>query len=150
MHLKKFALIYVIVLCGGLLLLSFKDLIFIAGAESQLAKVAFHVPGPTETYHKLGGSYEEKTLRPAIQFKVGDDKLTHIPEYSCKDGCHEIGSNIFIFYKKDHPQDVLVSSFGGMWKGKIYFLIIMAVLLVTAFPYLYYNVNKPRGSGSNG
>ena len=150
MHLKKFALLYVSILCGGLLLLSFKELIFIAGAETQLAKVTHHVPGPMETYHKLSGEYQEKTLKPAIEYRVGDQNLTYVPNYSCKDGCHSLGTELFIFYKKERPQDVLVSSFGDMWKFKIYFLIIMGVLLVTSFPYIYYTTNKQHGSGSNG
>jgi len=150
MHLKKFALLYLFLLGAGLLILSFKDIIFVAGAESQVAKVSHHVPGKTETFYKMSGSYQEKSLSPAIEYAVGGKLYTHVPKYSCKDGCQAIGSDVTIFYKKDKPEEVLVSTFNEMWKYKIYFLIIMAVLLVTALPSIYYNTNKPRVSGSNG
>ncbi len=150
MHLKKFALLYSFVLAAGLLILSFQDILFVAQAESQVARVTHHVMGKTETFYKLAGSYQEKSLAPAIEYAVDGITYTHIPEYSCKDGCQPIGSDVIIFYKKDQPKEVLVSSFGDMWKYKIYFLIIMGVLLVTSFPYVYYHTNKQPASGSNG
>lgn len=146
MHLKKFAYLYVFLLAAGFLVLSTKDLIFIYGAESQVAKVAHHVEGKPETFYRLSGKYEEKTLSPAIEYAVGGKIYTHIPSYSCKDGCQSVGSEITIFYNKQRPEEVLVSSFGDMWKYKIYFLIIMAVLLLTSLPYLYYNSNKQPAS----
>ena len=135
MHLKKFAFLYLFALSAGLLILSFNDILFIYSAESQVAKVTHHVEGKTETFYKLAGSYQEKSLSPAIDY--------------CKDGCQSIGSDITIFYKKDKPEEVLVSSFGDIWKYKIYFLIIMGVLLVTTLPYIYYNTSKQPESGSN-
>ena len=142
MHLKKFALLYLFITFFGLLALSFKDILFITAAESQVAKVGHHVEGKTETFYKMSGSYQEKSLSPAIEYSVNGKNFVHVPEYGCKDGCHSIGSDITIFYKKNKPEEVLVSSFGDMWKYKIYFLIIMGVLLVTSLPYLYYNSNK--------
>jgi hypothetical protein len=150
MHLKKFALLYSLLLVLGLFILSFNDILFIYSAESQTAKVTHFVEGKSETYYKLSGKYEEKSLSPAISYQVGDGLYTHIPKYSCKEGCHELGSDITIFYNKDKPVEVLVSSFGGMWKYKIYFLIIMAILLLTALPYIYYHSNKRPASGLNG
>lgn len=150
MHLKKFTVLYIFLLAAGLLILSFKDILFVASAESQVAKVTHHVEAKSEKFYKLSGSYQEKSLSPAIEFAVGGKTYTYIPEYSCKDGCQSIGSDITIFYKKDKPEEVLVSSFGGMWKYKIYFLIAMAVLLLTALPYLYYTSNKRPASESNG
>lgn len=142
MHLKKFALLYLFLLSAGLLILSFRDIIFVFSAESQVAKVSHHVVGKTETFYKLAGSYEEKSLAPAIDYTVNGKIFTHIPDYNCKDGCHPIGQDITIFYKTDKPEEVRVSSFGGIWKFKIYFLIIMGVLLVTTLPYIYYHTNK--------
>ena len=149
MHLKKFAFLYLFALSAGLLILSFNDILFIYSAESQVAKVTHHVEGKTETFYKLAGSYQEKSLSPAIDYSVNGKVYTHIPKYSCKDGCQSIGSDITIFYKKDKPEEVLVSSFGDIWKYKIYFLIIMGVLLVTTLPYMYYNTSKQPESGSN-
>lgn len=146
MHLKKFALLYLFLLSFGLLILTFNDLIFIFSAESQVAKIAHHVEGKIETFYKLSGRYEEKSLAPAIVYSVDGKNYTHVPNYSCKDGCQAIGENITIFYKKDRPEKVLISSFGGIWKYKIYFIIMMAVLLITSLPYIYYNSNKQPGS----
>jgi hypothetical protein len=123
---------------------------FVSGAESQVAKVTHHVEGKTETFYKMTGSYQEKSLSPAIEFAVNGKTYTHIPKYSCKDGCQRVGSDVTIFYKKDKPDEVLVSTFNDMWKFKIYFLIIMAILLATAVPYLYYTTNKQPSSESNG
>ena len=142
MHLKKFACLYVFLLAAGFLVLSAKDLIFIYGSESQIAKVTHHVEGKPETFYKLAGKYQEKSLSPAIEYAVNGKTYTHIPKYSCKDGCEAVGSEITIFYKRDQPEEVLVSSFGDMWKYKVYFLIIMAVLLLTSLPYIYYNSSK--------
>jgi hypothetical protein len=151
MHLKKFALLYSLVLVLGLFILSFNDILFIYSAESQTAKVTHFAPAKSAIFYKMSGSYEEKSLlSPAIDYQVGGKLYTHVPKYSCKDGCHSIGSDITIFYKKDKPDEVLVSSFGDMWKYKIYFLIVMFVLLLTALPYIYYNSNKQPSSGSNG
>lgn len=146
MHLKKFALLYLFILSAGLLILSFNDILFVYSAESQVAKVDHHVVGKTETFYKMSGSYEEKSLSPAIEYSVNNKIYTHIPKYSCKDGCQKVGDDVTIFYKKDKPEEVLVSTFNGIWKFKIYFLIIMAVLLVTALPYIYYNSNKQPAS----
>ena len=149
MHLRKFCVLYVSLLALGLSFLSFRDILFIYSAESQLAKVDHHVPGKVETYYKLGGSYQEQTLTPVINYSVAG-KIYSIPtKYSCKDGCHKVGNDITIFYQKSNPDILLVSSFEGMWKYKIYFLIIMGVLMMTSLPYLYYSVNKQRGSESN-
>lgn len=142
MHLKKFVYLYVFLLAAGFLVLSTKDLIFIYGAESQVAKVTHHVEGKPETFYRLSGQYVEKTLSPAIEYAVGGKTLTYTPKYSCKDGCQTIGSEVTIFYNKQQPEEVLVSSFGDMWRYKIYFLIIMAVLLLTSLPYIYYTSNK--------
>jgi len=150
MHLKKFALLYSFLLAVGLMILSFKDILFIYSAESQVANVSHHVEAKSETFYKLSGSYVEKSLSPAIDYAVDNRPYTFIPKYSCKDGCHPIGSKLTIFYHKDKPQEVLVSSFGDMWKYKIYFLIMMGVLLLTALPYIYYNAKKQPGSGLNG
>jgi hypothetical protein len=122
--------------------LSFNDILFVSSAESQVAKVAHHVIGKTETFYKMSGSYEEKSLSPAIEYSVNNKIYTHIPTYSCKDGCRPVGSDVTIFYKKDKPEEVLISSFGGIWKYKVYFLIIMAVLGITSLPYIYYTTNK--------
>lgn len=146
MHLKKFALLYFFVLAVGLIILSFNDILFIYSAESQVAKVSHFVAAKTETYYKLSGKYEEKSLSPAIDYQVAGKLYTHVPKYSCKEGCHELGSDITIFYNKTRPEEVLVSSFGDMWKYKIYFLIIMGVLLLTALPYIYYHSNKQHAS----
>jgi hypothetical protein len=146
MHLKKFAFLYLFLLAAGFLVLSAKDLIFIYGAESQVAKVSHHVEGKPETFYRLSGQYEEKNLSPAIEYAVGKKTYTHIPKYSCKDGCQTVGSKITIFYNKQIPEQVLVSSFGDMWRYKIYFLIIMAVLLLTSLPYIYYTSNKQPAS----
>jgi hypothetical protein len=148
MVLKKFTLLYLGILVLGLTILSFKDVLFIIGSESQLADVSHHVPGAEQTFYKISGAYKEKSLKPAISYNVNGINYTYIPEYSCKEGCHDIGSKITIFYKKDHPQEVLVSSLAGMWKYKFYFLIVMGVLLLTALPYVY--INKQHGSESNG
>lgn len=150
MHIKKFAALFAGILGLGLIVLSFKDFIFIAKSESQVARVAYHVPGPVETFYKMSGSYEEKTLKPAIVYEVAGTKITYLPEYSCKDGCQKVGSAVTVFYQKDKPQDALVLTFGGFWKYKIYFIIVMGVLLLTSLPYVYYTTNKPRGFGSNG
>ncbi len=150
MHLKKFIFLYLFALAAGLLILSFNDILFVLKAESQVAKVIYHVPGKTETYYKMSGSYEEKSMAPAIEYAVDGKTYTYIPKYSCKDGCQKVGSDITIFYKKERPEEVLVSSFGDMWKYKIYFLIIMAVLLITSLPYLYYTSTKQPASESNG
>lgn len=146
MHLKKFIALFAGLIGLGLILLSFKELIFIAGAESQRAQVTHHVPGKTEVFYKMSGSYEEKTLASAISYSVDGQNITYIPDYSCKDGCHKIGSTVTVFYNKQKPQDALVMSFGGFWKYKIYFLIVMAVLFLTSLPYVYYTINKPHGS----
>ena len=147
MHLKKFISLYLGLLGLGFLLLSFKELLFIAGAESQVAQVSNHVPGKTEKFYKMTGSYEEKTLSPAISYSVNGEKITTIPEYSCKDGCQKVGSPVTVFYKREKPQDVLIMTFGGFWKYKVYFFIVMLVLLLTSLPYVYYNTaSKPRES----
>lgn len=139
MVLKKFILLYLGVLFLGLLVLSFNDILFIAESESQLAEVSHHVAGEEQTFYKISGPYKEKSLKPAITYSVDGTKYTHIPDYACKEGCHPIGSQVTIFYRKDHPQEVLVSSLAGMWKYKLYFLIVMGVLLLTALPYVYIN-----------
>lgn len=146
MHLKKFALLYLFLISAGLLILSFNDILFVSSAESQVAKVTHHVIGKTETFYKMSGSYEEKSLSPAIEYSVNNKNYTHVPKYNCKDGCQAVGSDVTIFYKKDKPEEVLVSTFGGIWKYKIYFLIIMAVLGITSLPYIYYNTNKQPAS----
>ena len=56
MHLKKFALLYSFLLAAGLLALSFKDILFIYSAESQVANVSHHVEAKSETFYKLSGS----------------------------------------------------------------------------------------------
>lgn len=150
MHLKKFAALFLGLLGLGFLLLSFKELLFIAGAESQVAQVSHHVPGKTEKFYKMSGSYEEKSLAPAISYSVDGEKITTIPEYSCKDGCQKVGSTVTVFYNKKKPQDVLIMSFGSFWKHKVYFFIVMMVLLLTSLPYVYYHSSKPRESGSIG
>jgi len=150
MHLKKFVLLYLFCLAAGLLILSFRDIFFIYSAESQVAKVTHHVASKTETFYKLGGSYQEKSLSPAIEYAVNNKRYTYVPKYSCKDGCQVIGSDVTIFYKKEKPEEVLVSSFGDMWKYKVYFMIIMGVLLFTTLPYVFYHTNKQPSSGLNG
>lgn len=150
MHIKKFAALFAGILGLGLLILSFKDILFVGKAESQVARVAFHAPGPVEKFYKMSGEYEEKTLKPAIVYEVDGTKITYLPEYSCKDGCEKVGSEVTVFYQKNKPQDPLVITFGGFWKYKIYFLIVMGVLLLTSLPYVYYTTSKPRESGSNG
>lgn len=142
MHLKKFAVIYFSVFLVGLLALSAKDILFILNAESQLARVTHMVEGETKTYYKVSGSYEEKTLRPAIGYTINDRTWSHIANYSCKDGCHKIDTFLTIFYKKENPEEVLISSFEGLWKYKVYFVIVMGILLLFSIPYLYYHVNK--------
>ena len=149
MEIKKFALLYLNLLVLGLLTLSFQDILFIYNSESQVAKIHHFVPGPDQKFYKMGGSYIEKTLTPVVQYSSGGVQLSKELTYSCKDGCHKIGSGLTIFYNKENPSQVLVSSFEGFWKDKIYFLIIMAVLLVTALPYLYYVSKRPL-SESNG
>ena len=150
MHIKKFAALFAGILGLGLLILCFKDIIFISTAESQVAQVAFHAPGPVEKFYKMSGEYEEKTLKPAIVYEVDGTKITYLPEYSCKDGCEKVGSQVTVFYQKNRPQDALLITFGGFWKYKIYFLVVMGVLLLTSLPYVFYNTSKPRESGSNG
>jgi hypothetical protein len=142
MHFKKFCFLYLGLLAIGLVILGLQDILFIYSAESQLAKVDHYVPGKVETYYKLGGSYQEQTLTPVINYSVGGQTYSTATKYSCKDGCHKVGSDITIFYQKPHPDILLISSFEGMWKFKVYFLILMAVLLLTSLPYLYYSVNK--------
>ena len=149
MEIKKFALIYLNFLVIGLLALSFQDILFIYKSESQLAKVHHFVKGPDQKFYKMGGSYVEKTLTPVVQYSTGGVQFSKELSYSCKDGCHKLGSGLTIFYNKENPSQVLVSSFEGFWKDKIYFLIIMAVLLVSALPYLYY-ISKRPSSESNG
>lgn len=146
MHIKKFAALFAGILGLGILILSFKDFIFMAKAESQMALVAFHAPGPVEKFYKMSGEYEEKTLKPAIVYEVDGTKITYLPEYSCKDGCEKVGSNVMVFYQRNKPQDALILTFGGFWKYKIYFLVIMGVLLLTTLPYIYYNTSKQHES----
>lgn len=147
MHIKKFAALFAGILGLGLLILSSKDFLFMMGSESQVARVSYHVPGPIETFHKLSaGAYEEKTLKPAISYEVNGEKITLIPEYSCTDGCQKVGTEVTVFYHKDRPQEALVMSFGGFWKYKIYFLIVMAVLLLSCLPYVYYQSRKQPSS----
>ena len=150
MHLKKFTALFLFVLILGMLVLSFKDILFISTAESQLARVDHYAPGKTEIFYKLGGSYEEKTLSPVISYAVEGKDFSYTTRYSCKDGCHKLGSSITIFYQKEMPSEVLVNSFSDFWKFKIYFLIFMGVLLLTSLPYLYYNANKQPSSELNG
>lgn len=142
MHLKKFAFLYLTLLFVGLLILSAKDILFIMNAQSQQARITHMVEGETKTFYKLGGSYQEKTLRPAIGYTINDRTWSYVADYSCKDGCHKIDSNLTIFYKKDKPEEVIINSFEGLWKYKIYFLIFMGILLAFSIPYLYYHVNK--------
>lgn len=149
MHLKKFALLYFGVLIVGLMALSYKDILFITSAESQKARVTHMVDGETKTFYKVGGSYQEKTLKPAIGYTVDGRTWTYVADYSCKDGCHQIDSQLTIFYNKNRPEEVIISSFEGLWKYKIYFLIVMVILLLFSTPYLYYHVSKPPESESN-
>lgn len=150
MHVKKFAALFVGILGLGLLMLTFKDILFINKAESQAALVAFHAPGPVEKFYKMSGEYEEKTLKPAIVYEVDGTKITYLPEYSCKDGCEKVGTEVTVFYQKEKPQEALIITFNGFWKYKIYFMIIMGVLLLTSLPYVFYNSSKQPVSGSNG
>jgi hypothetical protein len=142
MHVKKFALLYSFFLVLGLVLLLFQDFIFILSAKTQLALVDHYEPAKTETFYKLGGSYQEMTLAPVIYYIAGDKKYAFKANYACKDGCHKIGSKITIFYNIKEPSKILINSFQGIWKYKIYFLIFMSVLLLSALPYLYYKINK--------
>ena len=142
MHIKKFLVIFSTFLVLGLLGLSFNSLIFIFQSSQVSAKVIQHRSGQIQTFYKMGGNYKVKTLIPIFSYAVNGNNYEFIAPYSCEQGCHHINSEVTIFYLNEKPETVLISSFEGMWKYQVYFIIFMTVLLFTALPYLYFNINK--------
>jgi hypothetical protein len=142
MHFKRFVILYICVLFLGLGFLSFRDLLFIFNAKSQVARVTHMVEAGPKTFYKIGGSYQEQIFRPALSYLAHDKTWSSVADYGCKDGCHKLDSHLTLFYDQQNPQQILINTFEGMWKPKIYFLIIMGVLFVFSLPNLYYPINR--------
>lgn len=145
MEVKKFLSLYLLALVLGTLALKGKDLFFLINAESQVAKVAFHIPAGEETFYKTSGSYQEKMLGPVIQFQVNGKMREFNAPYSCIDGCHVIGSPLRIFYHKEDLSQVLLLTFHGFFKPLVYFYIFMMILGLFSIQHLYY-VKQPSES----
>ncbi len=142
MHIKKFLFIYLLILVFGLLGLSYNSLHFITRSNTATAKVINHKEGKAKILYKLGSHYNVQTFHPVFSYFVEGKNHEYMAEYSCENGCHKLNSTVTVFYLKEKPETVLISTFEGLWKYQVYFIIFMAVLFFSALPYLFYKINK--------
>ena len=139
--LRNFLIAYAVVLISGLALIAGKDILMIMTQERFEAKVVSHVDAGEKKLYKPGSSYHEKQLAPlfSIMSKGSEERLQ--ANYSCKDGCHTVGTTQTIYFNPD-SKEFLVMTFNDFWDGPVYFLIVMIAFLLFSFGHVR-AVNKP-------
>lgn len=145
--LRNFLIAYAVVLIGGLSIISGRDILMIMTQERHEAKVSAHVEAGEKKLYKPGGSYLEKQLAPVFLVMNNGQEETYQATYTCKDGCHRIGSTQTLYLNKEN-KDFLVMTFKDFWSGPVYFMLVMLAFLLFSIGHIQ-PANKPPVCESN-
>lgn len=139
--LRNFLIGYALVLLSGLVLIAGKDILMVMTQERFEARVVSHAEAGEKKLYKPGGPYQEKHLAPVFSITLNGTEESLKAKYSCKDGCHLIGSYQVLYLNKD-TKEFLVMTFKDFWSGPVYFILVMLAFLIFSIGHIQ-TANKP-------